>query len=63
MLFQAVDKENKFASLMQIPHFDEDVCKAVMKGKNGISTLEEFLKAEPENRERMIIIDRVLDSR
>uniref|UniRef100_A0A6U6V0P2 J domain-containing protein n=1 Tax=Zooxanthella nutricula TaxID=1333877 RepID=A0A6U6V0P2_9DINO len=47
-LIQAMDV--KSSQLLQIPHFDEEILRHCHRGKNAVSTLENFVGKDPEQR-------------
>lgn len=40
----------KSSQLLQIPHFNEEILKHCLKGKNATSTLADYLQKEKEQR-------------
>mmetsp|Transcript_22756 Transcript_22756/g.58183 ORF Transcript_22756/g.58183 Transcript_22756/m.58183 type:complete len:672 (+) Transcript_22756:150-2165(+) len=60
-LVQALDI--KASSLLQVPHFTEEHIKHCKTGKNPVSSLDTFLKKEPEDRKGMASLEpeQVLD--
>ncbi|CAJ1330693.1 unnamed protein product [Effrenium voratum] len=47
-LIQGLDV--KSSQLLQIPHFNEEILKHCLKGKNATSTLTDYLQKDPEQR-------------
>jgi translocation protein SEC63 len=47
-LIQALDL--KSSQLLQIPHFNEEVLKHCHRGKNAVSSINDFLSKDPEQR-------------
>lgn len=47
-LIQALDV--KSLQLLQIPHFNDEILKHCLKGKNATSTLADYLQKDPEQR-------------
>lgn len=47
-LIQALDV--KSSQLLQIPHFNDEILKHCLKGKNATSTLADYLQKDPEQR-------------
>lgn len=47
---QALDSSQKGASLLQIPHFNDEQVKHSFRGKKPITSISEFIKQEPDQR-------------
>ena len=50
---QALDV--KSSQLLQIPHFNEEILKHCLKGKNATSTLSDYLQKEKEQRKARLL--------
>merc|ERR1719265_2072812 len=54
-LVQALDV--KSSQLLQIPHFNEETVKHCQKGKQGVSSLVDFISKDAESRKGLAAMD------